>query len=423
MVVTGGVARRYWASGPDQRFAGLRYVLMFGDLEVPAPSELRAALSAIAAAGTHTRVGLTPETGRRVWTYDSSAPLPVYQLPDRVVTGGTAEVLQCIRGQREAGDPMEVYVSPRLIAFHADHGIGDGRFVLELLSSLFALSGGRNSSWVTNNDTPLALPRALFRTFGIHPARARRAWKYAAGLRSACAGVGDFPRGSESVAWAPSFAVTVAHVDVDAESEVNEWRRAYAQSAGSGAVWLYIVRQALRAAGLQIADTVIVAFDCHRHLPERFTLNGNFIVGLEIPITDDETLPALSARLRGASASAVPLAAIGAVSGRALLRPGRKPPTPDSHIIGAPANVMYTDMGNITSLDHLPWTGQDRRFTGLPDPAGPESITILNTRIGSARNISISFHDNVFDRRVIDRAADYLTHPIRLLRSTPLPPA
>jgi hypothetical protein len=372
-------------------------------------------VSAIAAAGAHTRVGLSPQTGKRIWTYDPSAPPSVHRLPDAVVSGGTAEVLQYIRHQTGARDPMELYISQRLIAFHADHGIGDGRFVLELLSSLFALSGGRTSPWVANNDTPLALPRALLRTFAIHPGRAREAWKFASGLRSACDAVRACPAGRESVAWSPSFAVTVAHIDADAESEVNEWHRANGLIAGRAAVWLYIVSRALRAAGLNVADTVIVAFDCHRHLPERFAHNGNFIVGLEIPVTDGTTLPVLSTRLREATESAVPLAAIGAFSARTLLRPGRKPPTPGTRIVDAPANVMYTDMGTITSLDHLPWTGRDRRFTGLPDPAGPDSVTVLNTRIGNARNISISFHDNVFDRLVLGRAAEYLTDPIRLL--------
>lgn len=389
---------------------------MFEELDVPSPSELKDALSTIAAAGAHTRVGLTPRTGKRIWRYDPATTVSVHRLPDVVVNGGTAEVLEHIRRQPGVRDPVEVFVSRRLIAFCADHGIGDARFVLDLLSSLLALTRGRASPWVTNDDTPLALARALVRTFGIHPARASAAWRYAADMRSACAVTRNVRDGGESVAWSPAFAVAVAHVNADAESAVTEWRRANAEDAGSAAVWLYIVRRALRTAGLQMTDTVLVAFDCHRYLPKRFTFNSNFIVGLEFPFAEDETLAGLSTRLREATVAAVPLAAIGAVSARNLLRAGRRPPMPASRNVAAPASVFYTDMGNITSLDDMPWCDRARQsFTGLPDAAYPDDLTILNTRIGSTRNISISFHDNVFDRRIIDRAVDHLKDPIRLL--------
>lgn len=77
---------------------------------------------------------------------------------------------------------------------------------------------------------------------------------------------------------------------------------------------------------------------------------------------------------------------------------------------------MYTDMGNLTILEDLPWYRDGVRLaTALIDPAGPNSVTILNTKLGAARSVAMSFHDNVFDRRVIERAAEYLQQPIGLL--------
>jgi hypothetical protein len=340
----------------------------------------------------------------------------VHQVPDAVANDGNAAVLQYIRRRPGYRHPLEVHVSERQIAFDADHGLGDGRLIIELLSALFALCSGRTSPWVTNVDTRLVLPRALVRTFGIHPSRARMAWKDVAGLRATDTVSLNDTSGGASVAWSPSFAVTVAHVNADAESAVNEWRRASAEKVGSGAVWLYIVRQALHAAGLQMTDRVMVAFNCRRYLPEGNTSNSNFVMGLEIPFAVNETLPALVTRLAEFTVSAVPLGVMGIVSAQALRRAGRKPITPTSCNPGAPARVMYSDMGHLTSLDDLPWRGHGERVNpGLLDPAGPEGITVLNARIGCTRNISISFHDNVFDRRVIDRAADYIKDPIRFL--------
>jgi hypothetical protein len=423
MSATGRAPQRHWASGQDQAIAGHRYVVVFADLDVPHPSKLNDALATIAAAGPHTRVALTPQPGKRLWSYDPATRVLVHQLPDAVANDGSAAVLQYIRRRPGFRQPLELHVSQRQIAFDADHGLGGWHFVAELISALLALSSGRTSPWITDDDSRLALPRALIRTFGFHPTRARMAWRCAAGLRSNRTVPPSVTAGSESVAWSPSFAVTVAHVNANAESSVNEWRCENGEKAGSAAIWLYVVRQALRASGLQMTDEVVIAFDCRRYLPKRLTANSNFAEGLEVPFAVNEALPTIITRLRECTVSAVPLAVMGAVSARLLFRAGRQPVTPTSCNVDVPASVMYSDLGHITSLDDLPWRGQDERsLTGLLGPAAPESITVLNSRIGSTRNISITFHDNVFDRRIIERAAEYLKDPIRFLASNAAPP-
>src|SRR6202035_3328581 len=138
---------------------------------------------------------------------------------------------------------------------------------------------------------------------------------------------------------------------------------------------------------------------------------------LEIPLPVDTDLLTVIALLRELTVSAVPLVGIGAVSALSLLRAaGAAQDEPSSVEIGAPAHLMYTDVGHVTALDDAPWGGTgERSYTGLLDPDSPVSITVLNSRIGAARNLSISFHDDVYDRRVIEGAARYLTDPIRFL--------
>jgi hypothetical protein len=81
--------------------------------------------------------------------------------------------------------------------------------------------------------------------------------------------------------------------------------------------------------------------------------------------------------------------------------------------------LFYSDVGRIASLGHLPWIDRDAPFAiGLLDPGSPDSITVLNLRIGTERVMSISFHDNVFDRQVIGVLADHLSDPIRFLTPT-----
>lgn len=408
--------RRHRASGPDQLLAGPRYVILFEELDVPDAPVLTEALAAIAAAGLRTRVALDPKPGVRTWSFDSATAPTVHRLPDGMADASAAEVLEYIRRRPGGRRPLELHVAPRRIAVDADHGLGDGRFTLELVSALCAVAEGRVTPWMVHDDAALALPRAVLHTFGRHPRRALRAWRLSADWRSARARRLTSSSPVRTEAWSPSVAVVIAHVDAETEARVTAWRHAHGADVGSAAVWVYVVRGALRAAGLQMTDTVRVAFDCRRYLPKRLTVNSNFIISPDVPFSADESLPSLIKRLREYTETAVPLVGLGAVSAKAVLGRGGKPSADSARNVDALASVLYTDMGHIRSLDDLPWRGvYARSYLGILDPAGPESVTVLNSRIGAERNISFSFHDNVFDPGLIARAVELLQDPIRFL--------
>lgn len=408
--------RRQWASAPDQMLAGLRFVGLYRDLIVPDPAVLNAALATITAASPHTRVALNPVPGKRLWSQNGTRPPTVQQIPDDVTAGGNAAILEYIRRRPGAHRPLEVFASQRHIAFDIDHGLGGGQYVVELMLALFDLSHGRPSPWVDGNDVVLALPWALARTFGLHPARARRAWRCATDLRAANA-AGHVPAPvAESTPWSPSPAVVIANVDAEAEAAVKDWRRTHAGKSGGAAIWLFIVRQALRAAGLPMTDSVVVAFDCRRYLPKQATTNSNFMIGLEIPFDQDQTLSTLIALLRECKDAGMPLAQLGVASAKAVLRAEARPDTPSTRAVGVPASLMYSEMGHLTMLDDLPWSDADERsLTGLLDPATPDGVTVYCSMVGSARRLSISFHDNVFERCVFDQVVHLLKDPILLL--------
>lgn len=407
---------RYCATGPDQVIAGVRYIVLLADLDVPSAAQLRAAASTIAAAGLHTRIGLTPQPGERSWFYDLDIEVPVHELPDTVAKLESAAVLQHIRDRPGPRRPFEILRSERHLAIDTDHGIGDGHFSVDVVNALFALCDGRTTPWVVNRDSRLALTRALFRNFALHPSQALQAWRTATeshgSVESACAQ-------GELMPWSPSRAVVVADIGPDSEAALNRWRRKQAQNAGSAGVWLYIVRRALYGAGLPMADDVMIAFNCRRYLSRGRTVNGNFIVGLQMRCGANEALDTVAARLRKVTSERVPLAAMGLLSARGLVRPQCKPAIPARRQTGSPASVMYTDMGHLTALDGLPWNGGEgrRSYTGLLDVQTPEGVTVLNSRIGSTRRLSISFNDNVFDRHMIERSADLMSDPMGFLSS------
>ena len=227
-----------------------------------------------------------------------------------------------------------------------------------------------------------ALPRALFHTFGLHPTRAVQAWRYARETRAARAARPVPPSAGDSVPWSPSPAVVLAHIDAESEAAVNEWRRANAEHAGSAAIWLYIVRQALREAGLAMTDGVMVAFDCRRYLPRGVTANSNFIIGLDIELAADDSLPTLIRRLAECKAAAAPLAAIGVASARAVLRPERAAfdtVGPALRCAGK-RDVHRPRLDQDTRRLRRGAKGGERSLTGLLDPAGPEDLTVLNSQ-------------------------------------------
>lgn len=402
--------RRHWAGGTDRLLAGRRFTCLFSDLDVPPASVIADAMAELAAAGSHTRLALTPRRDRRIWSADRQCPIAVHELPDSVARDAPSAVLEYVRRLPGPRQPLTAHTSPRQLVLDLDHGLGDGRFAVDLTSALFARCRGGSTPWVSQGDTPLALPQALFHVFARHPGRVAAVWRQVAEIRSRPA-----VESGPTVPWSPSYAVALTRVDGAAERAVNQWCRAHGERPGSAAVWLHLVRQALSTAGIAMTPRAIVAFDCRRYQPDGQTANANFMIGLDIPAALEEPISVLAARLLGLMVSGTPLAGMAIVSAKAMLGLAADVAAPSVRRIGAPGEVMYSDMGLLTGLD-VPWrAGGVRLATGLLDPAGPNAITVLNTRADDTRALAISFHDNVFDRRLVERAAAALSDPMRML--------
>ena len=130
------------ASAIDVAFSPLRYIGLLSGLHVPPPPVLTEGLSAVATAGPHTRIGLVPTPGKRMWDYAPSAPVPVRELPQAVADDGDVAVLEYIRRRPGHRAPLELHVSERHLAVDVHHGLGDGRLYIDLVSTLYALIRG-----------------------------------------------------------------------------------------------------------------------------------------------------------------------------------------------------------------------------------------------------------------------------------------
>lgn len=403
-----------WVSGVDLMLQNTRYIGYLGGFDVPPQADIEAALRRVAEAGLHTRVAMEPAGTRRRWRRASS-PLTVSRVPADVAEGGPDRLLEYIRNRPGTRAQVEVHMTDDQLVVDTQHGLGDGRLFVDLVSALVGLAGGEEPRWVTTPDTRGAAFKALVNTFARQPKRLRDVVAQAQSLRAAYRPEPDHELGSAQP-WSPSWAVETAHLDAEAEAEVEKWRKTEAPGCGSGAVWLYATRRALAEAGLPMTGRVQVAFDCRRYLRKGMSANGNFATGVELPVDVDAPVSVVGARMREVTGSALPIAFMSAASAYVQLRPQVAPPVTE-FVPNAPARVMYSDMGRLAPCDGFPWRASGSSvFAGLLDPSGPDGVTVLNGVVNRERTLSISFHDNVFDRATMNRAAKLLAdEPLRLI--------
>ncbi|MBI3689484.1 MAG: hypothetical protein HY239_02040, partial [Mycolicibacterium aromaticivorans] len=77
----------------------------------------------------------------------------------------------------------------------------------------------------------------------------------------------------------------------------------------------------------------------------------------------------------------------------------------------------YSDVGRLSPFETLPWLpGRPRSINAALQPWAPSDISVFSGKIGHERSITVSYHDNVHDRRLLRKAAEVIgTDPIGLL--------
>lgn len=299
------------------------------------------------------------------------------ELPSELADRGTTAVLEYIRNLTVPRGPVDVYLSDRHIAFDIDHGLGDARLYIDCVTTLFELIRGPGSSWLRDRDTPIPVIHALAHTFA-NPSRLRSAWTEA---RQRATPVRNRSAAGAPAAPPPSAAVQVIHVDAATEREVDDWRAADGAGVSRAVAWLVIVRTALAQAGL---DAPVGAIDA------------------AVKARLDAALPLLALTSTSARNLAAPLSAT---------RAERAP-------ADTPVELAYSDVGRLSPFEHLPWLpDRPRSINAALQPWAPADISVFSGTIGRERSITVSYHDDVHDSRLLQEAAEVIrTDPIRLLR-------
>ncbi|WP_179467627.1 hypothetical protein [Mycolicibacterium vinylchloridicum] len=393
--------------------AGTRYVGCLENVVVPQRDLVAAALDIITRSGPHTRLGLTPDARAWRWSWAAESAPEIRELPSEVADRGTTAVLEYIRNLMVPRGPVDVYLSDRHIAFDIDHGLGDARLYIDCVTTLFELIRGAGSSWLRDRDTPIPVIHALAHTFA-NPSRLRSAWTEA---RQRATPVRSRSAAGAPAAPPPSAAVQVIHVDAATEREVDDWRAADGAGVSRAVAWLVIVRTALAQAGLPLTDALRLVVDCRRYLRPHDRVNANFISGLSVQAGLDAPVGAIDAAVKARLDAALPLLALTSTSARNLAAPlsatrAQRAPA------DTPVELAYSDVGRLSPFEHLPWLpDRPRSINAALQPWAPADISVFSGTIGRERSITVSYHDDVHDSRLLQEAAEVIrTDPIRLLR-------
>lgn len=393
--------------------AGTRYVGCLENVVVPPRDLVAAALDMITRSGPHTRLGLTPDARAWLWSWKAESAPTIRELPTEVADRGTTAVLEHIRGLEVPRGPVDVYLSDRHIAFDIDHGLGDARLYVDCVTTLFELIRGVGSNWLRDRDTPIPVIHALTHTFA-KPSRLRSAWVEA---RQRSAPVRNRSAAGAPAADPPSAAVEVIHVDAAIEREVDTWRATDGAGVSRAVTWLVIVRTALAQAGLPLTDALRLVVDCRRYLRPHERVNANFISGLSIQAGPEASVGAIDAAVKARLDAALPLLALTSTSARNLAAPlsamrAQRAPA------DTPVELAYSDVGRLSPFENLPWLpDRPRSINAALQPWAPADISVFSGTIGRERSITVSYHDHVHDRHLLQEAAEAIrTDPIRLLR-------
>ncbi|WP_163749447.1 hypothetical protein [Mycolicibacterium helvum] len=393
--------------------AGTRYVGCLENVIVPPREQVVDALDTITRSGPHTRLGLTPDSRAWLWSWKAESTPTIREVPSEVADRGTTAVLDYIRTLAVPRSPVDVYLSDRHIAFDIDHGLGDARLYIDCITTLFDLIQGKSSNWLRDPDTSIPVVHALTHTFA-NPARLRSTWSEARRHRAP----GRHRSSSRAPATTlPSAAVEVIHIDAAIEREVDSWRSADAPGVSRAVTWLVIIRTALAQAGLPLTEALRLVVDCRRYLPPGDRVNANFISGLSVQAALETPVGALDAAVKARLDAALPLLALTSASARNLAGPlsaTRAHQAPAD----TPVELAYSDVGRLSPFENLPWVpDRPRSINAALQPWAPADISVFSGTIGHERSVTLSYHDDVHDRRLLQEAAEAIrTDPLRLLR-------
>ncbi|GGG27920.1 hypothetical protein GCM10007304_47190 [Rhodococcoides trifolii] len=411
------MSKRKWVSGIDMSIANARYMGVVGPVEPWNEDDLVRAVRRLAARGTQTRIALHPTTASHRWSVEPLFDDDVVAPSKELGPGGFASALEELRRADDTRPPFRMAQVGRYIVADIDHGLGDGKLYIDIIH---ALHEDAESGWARVPETRWAIPKAVIDTFVKHPTRLRDAVRARAALKSLADG-GARAESTETTPWTPSVSLAVALATKSSESELTAWRKEHAPRTSGATMSAYLIRRAFDEVGLTVDPNVLLAVNCRRYLSPEATVNGNFITGMSVPMPASRGVEEISGVLSQVYKSGYPLIWMTLAAALARLHKSGEPTVATEAPVSPVMKLMYSDLGRPPKFSNAKWIvgaeGSEAMFTGLLDPAGPDAVTVMSGSVRGERTYSVSFHDNVFPRDLVEKALQLVTEkPLSLLQ-------
>lgn len=413
---------KYTASAIDMLRSEARIICVLGPADFGGLARIKDRLGRLASAGPAARLGLRVDSSSRKWDYRPDlvcddvteiAPATAYDVSDRLAD---------LSRSASTDIPVRARLAGEYLLLDLSHGLSDAVLPIELLAFLAdPAESPELPTWATARTVRCPLPRALASWMVHNPMKVVDVL-YGKFFRPPHVGgpTGGAPMDEPRIPWTRSPAVVAATSSAGATKSLRAWRDANLPEVSVTSILSAAIASAFRARGIATSNSAAFLFDCRRYL--RGTdgvVLGNFAVGIDFDGVDLTDANDVHRNVTHAIDKGRPLAA-GALSALMYLRTRASLPViaTDSAPTSARANLTFSDVGRLRQLESIAWTDDPSRrsFYPLSEPSFPDTIVVTSMHLRDTFHASASFHDNFFDRDIVQSAMDLaMKDPVALL--------
>lgn len=371
------MARRHLVSPIDRGRAGACIVSAVGPMVMPSADVIRNRLVALAAMGTHTRVGLRPSPSSLWWAYTPADLFNCVEIGAPTTLADLDEAMSRM-AQNYRGEGIRVCIAGDFLLTAVSHGLCDARLLVLLQNVLLSSAA---PTWAAEPPARAMLGTTIVRWFGEKP---RRLADLIALPRATAVNPvswhdpGELPPAQPTLRW-----TTIAP---DTRAVLLARMTAAAPRATEATMWFSAIAQALRHSGIDFGERVIVLADARRYRPAARAYLANFAVGLEFDFPDPFDAELLSERVQTALRAGRPLAAMGLGAVKSL-RPG-----PRRVAMPAKPVVSFSDIGRAVDERTLPWRTSERAYIATTEGVGFNGISFILVEVGKSVLVQCSFN-------------------------------
>ena len=407
----------YKASAIDMLRSNARIICALGPADFGGLDRVRARLLQLASAGPAARLGLHATSTSQHWDYRPEDICADVTAIDPLCQSDLASVMIDL-ATNPTDAPFRARLGGNYLIIDLSHGLSDAVLPVAIVAALADPSADTElPEWATVRSIRDPLPGALGGWLVRNP---RKVAEILLGKFHRAAPAETSAATTETMAWTRSPALAVATSANGATTALRRWRDRHAPGISISALQCGAIARALNERGVATTDTTGFLFDCRRYLKAGTPVLGNFAVGVDFVGVDPTSPEAVHRAVNNAVEMGRPLAA-GTLSTLKYLRTRSALPSSAATTMSPnpAAQLTFSDIGRIPQLEDIAWRSDNPSQCGfftISEPTRPDSIVVTSMQIRGTFQVSVSFHDNVFDAETISSALELaLTDPFTLL--------